>query len=665
MNKQDGSIDVLHRPISSRLLGSYRLFGRFVKRILRIWRLFPSALHHGGGVRATSIKVYRIYRNNGLDGLRRSLLGIHAASNQPLVVLQNGQRVYRNDYQEWIRKYDTMDDDKRVRIRGCIEEIKSRPLISVVMPTFNAKLKWLSDAIASVQNQLYPHWELCIADDASTDTTIRALLERFAAEDSRIKVVFRQTNGHISLASNSALELVSGEWVALLDHDDLLSEDALFWVAKLVDSRPNVRMVYSDEDKIDENGVRHEPYFKCDWNVDLFYSQNMFSHLGVYHSELVRSVCGFRSGLEGSQDYDLALRCIQRITPEQIAHVPRVLYHWRVHAESTANNADAKPYAKLAAACALSEHFQCMGIRAQLESSDFGYRVRYELPCPCPLVSLLIALCDCKDDLEATVCSILDMTTYGNYEVVIIDSGSVGAGKIDWIHHIRQKDKRVRVIEYYQQFSYPAAYNFGVNLAKGSIIGLINNTVEVISPDWLSEMVTHASRADIGCVGAKLYFPDDTIARGGVVLGLGGVVGTSEKNLLKGAYGYFGRAVLQQNYSAVTGECLLIRKEIFKAVGGFNEEDLDFALYDVDFCLKVREAGYRNLWTPYAELYLHKPNRPEAISTPEKRSRFLQEINYMKKKWGENLLRDPCYSPNLTLDYEDFSLAWPPRVELT
>lgn len=621
-------------------------------------------MRHGGGFKATTMKAYGIFQNEGLLGVKRFLNGIHTVLTQAPVSLANGQQVYRNDYQEWMRRYDTIDGEMLDRILVYIDDMKIPPLISVVMPTHNAKLQWLGEAIASVQNQIYPHWELCIADDASTNPAIRPFLQRFAADDSRIKVVFREKNGHISAASNSALELASGDWVALLDHDDLLSEDALFRVAQLVHTRPDVRMVYSDEDKIHENGVRHGAYFKSDWNPDLFYSHNMFSHLGVYHMDLVRSVGGFRLGLEGSQDYDLALRCIERIKPDQIAHIPHVIYHWRVHAESTASDVDAKPYAMLAGERALNEHFQRMGIKGGVKLVGFGYRARYELPTPAPLVSLLIPTRDRKAITEVAVRSILEKTTYPNYEIIILDNGSVELETLEWFDLIQREYERVRVIRYDRTFNYSAINNFGVAQAKGSIIGLINNDVEVITPDWLSEMVSHAVREDIGCVGAKLYYSNDTLQHGGVILGIGGVAGHSHKCFPRGVPGYFGRLMLSQSLCAVTAACLVVRREIYEAVGGLDEENLREAFNDVDFCLKVREAGYRNLWTPYAELYHHESISRGAEDTPEKQARFQREVQYMKNKWGQKLTNDPCYSPNLTLDFEDFSLAWPPRVEV-
>jgi O-antigen biosynthesis protein len=606
------------------------------------------------------IKFFRLYRKQGLKGLRYRLLHIIRTMAKAPVRLSDGQIVDRNDYQEWIRRYSTIDDLMRASIRARVTDMLQPPLISVIMPTHNSNVQWLCAAIESVQKQLYTNWELCIADDASTNPNIRLLLERLAAQDSRIKVVFRTENGHISAASNSALGLATGNWVALLDHDDVLSEDALFCVAQLLESNPNVRLVYSDEDKIDGNGTRHTPYFKCNWNPDLFYSQNMFSHLGIYHRDLVNSVGGFRFGFEGAQDYDLALRCIEKLEPEQIAHIPRVLYHWRAHPHSTSSDAQVKPYAMIAGQRALNEHYQRAGTSCWVELLEIGYRTRHQLPLPAPLVSLLMTTQDCKAITELAVQSILRKTTYPNYEIIILDNGSVEQETLEWFKRIQQEDTRVKVIHYEQSFNYSNINNSGIILANGSVIGLIKNTVEVIAANWLDEMVSHALRDRIGCVGAKLYYPDDTVMHGGYILHKENIVFDSHKHLLRAMPGYFGRAMLVQNISAVSGSCLVVRKEIVEAVGYLDENNLQTSFYDVDLSLKVREAGYQNLWTPFAELYQHEPVDSIEKRSLEEQLQASRESLYMKNKWRANLFNDPFYNPNLTLDYEDFSLAWPP-----
>ncbi|MFM0231730.1 glycosyltransferase [Paraburkholderia sediminicola] len=567
----------------------------------------------------------------------------------------------RNDYLEWIRRYDSLDERAQFAMRERVKGMINPPLISVIMPTYNAKHEWLVAAINSVRSQIYQNWELCIADDASTDLGIRPLLERMAREDFRIKLVFREKNGHISAASNSAVELAGGDWVALLDHDDVLPPHALYCVAEAITKNPSARMLYSDEDKIDENGVRHDPYFKCDWNVDLFYSQNMFCHLGVYRRDILESIGGFREGLEGSQDYDLALRCIEQVGAEAIYHIPRVLYHWRSHSGSTAAGVGVKPYAAIAGERALNEHFSRSHMACAAEWVGNGYRVRYALPDKLPLVTVIIPTRNGLHLIRQCIERIIETTTYRNYEIVIVDNGSDEVAVLEYFDSV-VSDSRIRVIHDDRPFNYSALNNNAVKHAEGDIIALVNNDVEVISPDWLSEMVSFAIQPSIGVVGAKLFYSNGTLQHGGVILGIGGVAGHANKHSMRPCRGYFERTGLVGSYSAVTAACMLVRKDIFLEIGGLNEKDLSIAFNDVDFCLRVREAGYRNVWTPYAELYHHESVSRGQENNPEKQARFQGEVLYMQQRWGGALLNDPMYSRNLTLDYEDFSLAWPPRV---
>lgn len=563
-------------------------------------------------------------------------------------------------YSLWADKVDQYSVFlKASNVRSC-RSSSSYPAITLVMPVFNPALEWLEKAVESVRNQIFEDWELCIADDASSDPSVRNLIKRLAMEDDRIKFFFRAENGHISAASNSALALGRSKWIALLDHDDLLVKDALFLVAEAISKNPTCRMIYSDEDKIDEGGKRSDPYFKSEWNQDLFYSQNMFSHLGVYQTSLVREVGGFRLGYEGSQDYDLALRCIERIKPSQIHHIPHVLYHWRIHADSTAHSSDAKPYAMVAGERALNDHFGRLGVKAKAESVGHGYRVRYALPDQLPMVSLIIPTRNGGKLLRQCVDSILAKTSYATYEIIIVDNGSDERATLRYLESI-SADPRIRVLRDPRPFNYSALNNAAVKLARGDVIGLVNDDVEVINPDWLSEMVSHALRPEVGAVGARLWYSDDTIQHAGVVLGINGIAGHVHRYLPKGNVGYCGRAALIQAFSAVTGACLVVRKAVYDEVGGLDEA-LAVACNDIDFCLRLRAAGYRNIYTPYAELYHHESASRGFDDTPEKQARSAKEVAFMQARWGSALLNDPCYNPNLTLDFEDFSLAWPPRL---
>ncbi|MGX1201886.1 glycosyltransferase family 2 protein [Marinobacter sp. MBR-105] len=564
------------------------------------------------------------------------------------------------EYEEWIQAVETprCPSDKDVNVM--LDEMHVTPLVSVLVPVYNPEPEWLRSCIESVLSQSYTNWQLCLADDASPNSAVREVLEEYAAKDSRINVVFRENNGHISEASNSAFEIADGEFVVLMDHDDELAKHALLFVVDALNKNPGAQILYSDEDKIDEAGVRFDPHFKSSWNPELFFAQNYVSHLGVYRASLVQRVGGFRKGLEGSQDQDLLLRCLPFVSDGEIIHIPRVLYHWRSIEGSTARGASEKSYTTEAGLTALRDYLSVhgpKGARVERGKVENTYRVTWPLPEPEPLVSLLIPTRDRRDLVEVAVRSILNKTTYGNFEILILDNGSVESETLEFFSQIQKEDNRVRVERYDFPFNYSAINNYGFSKSRGSIIGLINNDIEVISPEWLTEMVRQAVRPEIGCVGAKLYYGNGQIQHAGVVLGLGGVAGHSHKYFDAQNTGYFHRLVLPQNIAAVTAACLLVRRDVFDEVGGLDEENLTVAFNDVDFCLKVFSAGYKNLWTPFAELYHHESISRGAEDSPEKLKRFQREVEYMRTRWGSLLDADPYYSINLTRDREDFSIG--------
>jgi len=588
-------------------------------------------------------------------------------------------------YEEWIRAYDQAGPAELQRQADASAALGRRPLISIVMPVYNPPREFLEKAIASVRAQTYPNWELCIADDASPDPGVRPVLERHQREDPRIKVVFRTENGHISAASNSALELAGGEYVGLLDHDDALAPGALYAVALLINAHPDTDFIYSDEDKIDDEDRRFEPYFKPDFLPDLFLAQNYTSHFSVYRTALVRAAGGFRTGFEGSQDWDLALRVFERTDPGRIRHIPKVLYHWRAIPGSTALMLSEKNYPLEAARRALGEYFQRRGQPVELVPVPGDHwRVRYPLPEPPPLVSLIIPTRNSLALLRRCVDSILDKTAYPQFEIIIVDNASDEPATLEYLRELETQTRvlgtrlcsatprqasrttfekaSIRVLRYDHPFNYSAINNYAVREARGEVVGLLNNDLEVISPGWLEEMTAQAMRPEIGCVGAMLYYPNDTIQHAGSVIGLGGVAGHAFLNFARGTEGKFNRARVVQNYSAVTAACLVVRKSIYQQVGGLDEVDLAVAFNDVDFCLKVRAAGYRNLWTPFAEFYHHESASRGADDTPEKEDRFRREVELMLMRWGPVLQSDPAYNPNLTLEQNDFTLASPPRA---
>jgi glycosyltransferase involved in cell wall biosynthesis len=598
----------------------------------------------------------------------------HTAVSKAIRRTANAAPPPPNTYAAWAATYDSLTPEGAQKIRAKLATLKRRPKISVLMPTYNTPEKWLVAAIESVRRQLYENWELCISDDASKEPHVQKILERYRKKDpERIKVVFRERNGHISAASNDALALAHGEFIALLDHDDELRPHALACVALELDAHPDADLVYSDEDKIDENGHRYDHYFKPDWNPDLFMVQNYISHLGVYRTLLVREVGGFRVGYEGSQDWDLAMRVIERTAPDRIRHIPKILYHWRSVPGSTAMLIGAKSYATQAAEKVISEHFVRVGVNATISPTKGSYwRVHYPVPDPAPRVTLIIPTRNRLNVLKPCVESLLAKTTYPNFEILIVDNDSDEPETLAYLSTFASSapspiaprpspGQRVRVVHFPGEFNYSALNNFGVAQTDAPVVGLLNNDLEVIHGDWLDEMVSHALRPEIGCVGAKLYYPDDKIQHAGVILGIGGVAAHAWQTHPRGAAGQAHRNLLQQNLSAVTAACLVMRREVYEQVGGLNADQLKVAFNDVDFCLKVRAAGYRNLWTPYAELYHHESASRGKEDTLEKRDRFRSEVEYMRTTWGELLDRDPAYNPNLTLTINDFTLALPPR----
>jgi O-antigen biosynthesis protein len=564
------------------------------------------------------------------------------------------------DYPGWVEQFDSFDETMRRELQAQLARLPQAPLISMLLPVYNPPEKWLRRAVASVQEQVYQNWELCIADDASPNEEIRKLLRQLAAEDPRIKLVLRPQNGHISASSNSALEVASGEFVALLDHDDELPPHALAEVALAIAQTPDAGFIYSDEDKIDESGKRFDPYFKPDWNPDLLRSQNYTCHLSVFRRDLVESAGGFRAGFEGSQDWDLTLRVTERLDPRHILHIPKILYHWRAIEGSTSLAGSAKSYTLEAAQRALASHIERLGLPAALEAVPGGHwRIRYHVPLPHPLVSIIIPTRNQEPLLRRCIESIETLTQYRPLEIIVVDNGSDDPATLRLFAELRERG--VRVIDYPHPFNYAAINNTAVAACQGEMLAFLNNDLEVIAGDWLDEMVGQAARPEIGSVGAMLYYPDDSVQHAGVILGIGGIAGHLFKRFPRGSEGEKNRLRAVQNFSAVTAACLVVRRSVFEQVGGFDAQQLAVAFNDVDLCLRIQAAGYRNVWTPFAELYHHESASRGAEDTPAKQRRFVGEMTVMHDRWGEGLKFDPAYNPNLTLETENHALARPPR----
>jgi GT2 family glycosyltransferase len=560
------------------------------------------------------------------------------------------------DYHRWIEQFDYVDAYDRLPLARRIAALAPAPRISVLMPVHEASPAILDEAIRSVVDQVYPGWELCLAIDGSRSRRVHERLDHWAAHDGRIKVVHRVDDGAVCHA-NDALALATGEWIAMLDHRDVLAPNALAEIALAIAGRPQAALVYSDEDRIDDGGRRFYPHFKPDHSPELLRSMSYFGHLTVCRADHVHAAGGWRPGFEGAEDHDLVLRIVERIDPTRVVHVPKVLYHRRAVTGSAAASGPDTSDAVASGLRALQDHLARTAPDAQATRIPGLplYRVRHAIRQPEPLVSLIIPTRDRVDLLRVAIGSILEKTTYRTFEIIVMDNNSEQEETFAYFEQIATLDN-VRIVPHPHPFNHSAINNEAVRHARGEIVGLVNNDVEVIGPDWLGEMVSWAQLDRVGCVGAKLYYPGDTIQHAGVILGIGGVAGHAHRHLPRAEDGYVARARVVQNLSAVTGACLLVRRCVYEEVGGLDEVRFKVAFNDVDFCLRVREAGYDNVWTPFAELYHHESPSRGADDTPEKKARFDGEIAAMKERWPAQLAADPFYSPNLTIHAEDFGI---------
>lgn len=528
-----------------------------------------------------------------------------------------------------------------------------QPRVSIIMPVYNVEPRWLELAIRSVKQQIYPNWELCVVDDCSTRQETLAVLRQI--DDPRFKVKFLENNRGIAGASNAALALAEGEYIAFLDHDDELTPDALYQVIKIINQH-DPDLIYSDEDKLSLEGCCLEPHFKPDYSPDLILSTNYICHLSVYRKALLDQAGSFREGFEGSQDHDLVLRALDHTN--RVHHIPHVLYHWRMIPGSTAAKYDSKNYAWEAGRRAIEDTLRRRGIagKALLGQYPGTYRVKRIIQGQ-PRISIIIPFHDHPDLLRQCLDSILEKTSYPNFELLGVSNNSVQPDTFAVMEHYSAADRRIRFIRHDVPFNYAAINNFAACQVEGEHLLLLNNDMAVITPDWLEALLEHSQRPEVGAVGAKLYYPDDTIQHGGVIIGVGGIAGHAHRQFQQRHPGYFARLHLIQNLSAVTGACLMVKKSLYEAIGGMDEKNLPVAFNDVDFCLRLREQGYLNVFTPYCELYHHESKTRGGEDTPQKKQRFTKEIAYMRKRHAAVLQNgDPYYNPNLPLDRGDFGM---------
>jgi len=640
------------------------------------WRLSAPVRMVGGFFAAKSAagpsaagSILRALRSPG--GLRRGIAGVRKRGlggslrrvrSQVAAAKSLEQELALGDtYQHWIARYDSLSESDLESMQAHVRTFAYQPLVSVVLPVYNTDPEFLRACLNSVLAQTYNNWELCIADDLSPESAPREIIEEYARKDARVRFVFRSEQGGIANCTNSALTLADGEFVALLDHDDVLASHALYMVVHELNQNADLDLIFSDEDKIDEHGKRFDPHFKSDFNYELLLGQNCISHLGVYRKSLLDELGGIRENFDGSQDHDLALRTVELSHAKRIAHIPHVLYHWRVFGESGSFSTDNLDRAVAAGVNAVQDHLgESSGARVEPAGVGGYLRVRWPLPETPPEVTVIVPTRDNAELLGKCMDGLMTGTSYASLKVLVVDNGSRDEATLELLEQIAGNED-VRVLRYDEPFNYSAINNFAVEHASSEYLCLLNDDIQMIEPDWLSEMMSLAIRPQIGSVGARLLYADSTVQHGGVALGVMGVANHLHKHLDVTNPGNFGRLQLCQELSASTAACLVVKRSRYQQVGGLDEKNLTVAFNDIDFCLRLREAGYRNLWTPHATLFhMESASRGSDMDT-DKFERFEKEVNYMQERWGELLLADPFYNPNLSLSDERMSLAEPPR----
>lgn len=545
-------------------------------------------------------------------------------------------------YRIWAERSEKIRYD-RERVLQSIDRFTHKPTISILLPVYNTREEYLRKALDSVLDQYYENWELCISDDASTAIHVRQILSEYSARDERIKVVSSERNGGIARASNRALDLATGEFVGLLDHDDQLTPDALYEVAATL-QEVEADLIYSDEDRLDSNGMRVEPSFKPAWSPDLLLSCMYLAHFCVYRKSIVDQMCGFREGFDGSQDYDLALRFTEE--SNRIAHIPKILYHWRKVPSSASATPEARASVIEAGKRALTDALDRRGITGEVEGERFFgfYRVKRRVSGSAK-VSIIIPTRDGLENLRRSVQSIESKTEYKNYEIIILDNGSRKAATLDYLKHLPH-----RVIRHDDEFNFSRLNNIAAREARGDYLLFLNDDTEVISNEWLRALIEQAARPEVGAVGAKLLYRDARLQHAGIILGVCGVAGHAHRHI----DGFNGRGYLNypnviRNYSAVTAACLMTRRELFDKTGGFDEESLAVSYNDVDYCLRLRKKGYLVVFTPYALLY-HKESATRGLNL------YPKEEACIMSRWQSEIASDYYYNPNLAVNREDFSV---------
>ncbi|MES2092053.1 MAG: glycosyltransferase family 2 protein [Pseudomonadota bacterium] len=572
------------------------------------------------------------------DTLQNLKQGIRAA---------NRHRLYRRrmkkgvDYAAWIVSNDTPSDQDRATWPHWLDTHPDAPTFSLILPLGeNSDVELLKRSIASVQSQLYPHWQLIV----TTSEPGSAILPPSATEDNRIQIL---------TGRDTVLSQAKGAWAALLQVGDRLREHSLLLMAQAVQANPDAKIIYPDDDQIDRHGQRSAHHFKPDWNYDFQLSANYMGNACFISTPHLIGAGGYAHQAGVAQSYDTTLRCIEGLQAHQIVHVPHVLWH---HAATARHSLDGTFVQ------ALQAHLDRVSPGAKASATPQGFlRVHYVLPAPPPLVSIVICTRNQYKLLHTCIQSITQKTTYPRFEIIIVDNGSDEDRTLTYLRQLPQQDSRIRVIRDDSPFNYSALNNMAVEHAQGEVVALLNNDIEVINGDWLTEMVGHALRPEVGCVGAKLLYPDDTVQHAGVLVGGGtdapdAIAAHYLRGIPSEAPGYANRAIVTHQLTAITAACLVIRKATFAKVGGLDSEHLAVTYNDVDFCLRVGELGLWNVLTPHATLYHHESVSRGRDASSKNMARFLPELLYMQRRWASRLKRDPCYNPNLSHQKPDFLL---------
>ena len=579
-------------------------------------------------------KGFRYISHYGLKGFFNKLNELFTPEEIP----------YETWYPYHFANSETLEKQKK-------KKFNKNPLISIVVPAYETPETFFKEMVNSVKKQTYDNWELCILDAGKNDY-LKNIVNEF--NDARIKYCFQGENKGIAGNSNEALKMADGEYIGLLDHDDTIEPDALFEVVSMINSHENVDMIYTDEDKLDGRENKYfQPALKPDFNIDLLRSNNYICHFIVVKSQIINKIGGFNKDYDGAQDYDLIFRIVEN--SKDIVHIPKILYHWRVHQDSTAENPASKLYAFEAGARAIKAHLDRMNIMGQVSNtSNLGfYRVKYKLQSE-DKVSVIIPNKDNIEVLDKCLRSVF-RTKYSNFEVIIVENNSTDKNTFDYYDKMRE-NSRIRILEWKDKFNYSAINNYAVANTDSKYLLFLNNDIEFISNDWMEELLSHCQREEVGAVGAKLYYPDDTIQHAGTIVGIGGIAGHAFVGMPRNQSGYFHKASIQLDLSAVTAACMMVKREVFEKTGGF-EESLEVAFNDVDLCLKINKENYLVVYNPYVEAYHYESKSRGAEDTKEKVMRFQNEIEYMRTKWTDILKNgDPYYNKNLSLDKWNYSL---------